>query len=170
MMAQRRRKVSARRKPKRVGRPSKLTKNVEETLCAALRAGNYIDTACDYAGIDRSTFYRWRKLAEEPGATEPLKRFGAAIRKAEADAEVYALGVVKQAMPTSWQAAMTFLERRYPHKWRRRDVQEVTGAEGGPVKVSLQELADPETRKVLGDLIERVGAARAARDRGGTRR
>jgi transposase len=160
-MAQRRRKPAAKPKPKRIGRPSKLTKKVEEALAAALRAGNYVDTACEYAGISRATFYRWLEQAEKPGATKAFRDFRDAIKKASADAEVYAVGVVKQAMPANWQAAMTFLERRYPQKWGRRDRLEHTGEDGAPVRLSLEEFADPETRKVLGDLVERVGAARA---------
>jgi transposase len=161
-MAQRRRKPAA--KPKRIGRPSKLTKKVEEALAAALRAGNYVDTACEYAGISRATFYRWLEQAEKPGATNAFRDFRDAIKKASADAEVYAVGVVKQAMPANWQAAMTFLERRYPEKWRRRDRQEVTGRDGGPVRMVTElEFADPAVREAGLQLVDTVAAAREAR-------
>jgi len=44
---------------------------------------------------------------------------------AEAEGEAYAVGVVHKAMDGNWQAAMAFLERKAPDRWRRRDLHEV---------------------------------------------
>ena len=54
------------------------------------------------------------------------KTYAAARRRAGSDsgvvrtAVVYAVAMVKKAMPDNWQAAMTFLERRYPGQFARR--------------------------------------------------
>lgn len=77
--------------------------------------------------------------------------------KAEAEAEVQALARVQVAARSAnhWQAAMTFLERRHPERWRRPSQLEVSGPGGGPVEVSTVS-AD----QLLGKLEE----LRAARD------
>jgi uncharacterized Fe-S cluster-containing radical SAM superfamily protein len=48
-----------------MGRPSKLTPEVQEKICNAIRAGNYYEAACAYAGIDYSTFRRWMIKGEK---------------------------------------------------------------------------------------------------------
>ena len=45
-----------------MARPSKLTPEVTKRLTEAIRAGNYYEAACAYAGIHYSTF---RKMAED---------------------------------------------------------------------------------------------------------
>ena len=61
----------------------------------------------------------------------------ALLEKAEAAAELEAVANVKLAGQNSWQASMTYLERKYPDRWGRRDPHrvEITGAGGGPVQV-----------------------------------
>jgi hypothetical protein len=44
-----------------------------------------------------------------------------ALQKAEAEFELTCAAIVRQAMPTNWQAAMTALERRYPQRWARHE-------------------------------------------------
>ena len=41
------------------GRPSKLSPEVQERICNAIRAGNYYRAACRYGGIDYSNFRDW---------------------------------------------------------------------------------------------------------------
>lgn len=38
--------------PRGRGRPTKLTAEVQERLTSAIRAGNFYEAACGYAGID----------------------------------------------------------------------------------------------------------------------
>ena len=102
------------------GRPCKLTPEVQTKIVAAVRAGNYARVAAQCAGIGESTFYRWLEQgeAEEEG---PFREFWEAIKAAEAEAEARAVEMVRKHMKDSWQAAMTFLERRHPDRWKRRD-------------------------------------------------
>lgn len=60
------------------------------------------------------------------------------VEKAEAEAEVQAVARVQAASrnPNHWQAAMTFLERRHPDRWRRKDATEVSGPGGSPIQVT----------------------------------
>jgi len=48
-----------------VGRPSKLTDELERRLCDALRAGNHLEVAARYAGVSRSTLHRWLAVRPE---------------------------------------------------------------------------------------------------------
>ena len=84
-------------------------------MLEALRGGNYIETAAEYAGIDDSTYRRWMQR-EEP----EFRAFRAAVKKALADAEVRNVGIVLKAAPTQWQAAAWWLERRHPSVYGRR--------------------------------------------------
>jgi len=145
-----------------VARPSKLTAETAERIVQAVRAGNYAEAAVRAAGIAPSTFYRWldRGAAEEDG---PHREFHDAVRRAEAEAEVHAVAVVRRAMSEDWRAAMAYLERRYPSRWRRHTSTELTGKDGGPIRaehaptVDLTRLTDKELR-LLEELNHRAAA------------
>ena len=48
-----------------MARPSKLTPEVTKRLTEAIRAGNYYEAACGYAGIGYSTFRVWMTKGEK---------------------------------------------------------------------------------------------------------
>lgn len=144
-----------------VGRPTKLTKDVEEMIVSAIRVGNYAVVAAQAAGVTESTFYRWLDRGEKQQRGKYCE-FRESIKRAEAEAQVYAVAIVRRQMPESWQAAMTYLERKFPQMWGRRDRHEVSGTQGGPIKITEEAFADPTTREVLHELVRRVGHARAS--------
>ncbi len=86
-----------------MARPTKYSKETEEKICSALRAGNTRKASSEYAGIDEATLWRWMQSNAS---------FANNIKKAEADAEVSAVAIIKKAMPETWQAAAWWLERR----------------------------------------------------------
>lgn len=43
------------------GRPSKLTEQLSDQLCAHLRTGHYIETACALVGLSKTSMYAWLK-------------------------------------------------------------------------------------------------------------
>ncbi len=47
-----------------MARPSKLTPEITKRLTEAIRAGNYYEAACGYAGIHYSTFRKWMQKGE----------------------------------------------------------------------------------------------------------
>lgn len=116
-----------------MARPTKLDAERQERILAAIRAGSYAEPACRAAGISESTYYRWlqRGEAEEQGIYADFVR---AVRRAEAEAEVQAVEFVQLHMPKDWRAAITFLERRYPSRWRRQTSSEISGPGGGPIE------------------------------------
>jgi hypothetical protein len=140
-----------------MARPTKLTAAVRDRLVAAIRAGNYAEAACLSAGISTSTYYRWL----ERGQLEPAgiyRELCEAVRQAEGEAEVFAVALIRRAMNDGdWRAAITFLERRYPSRWRRRTSTELTGKDGGPIetthstKLDLSGLSDEQL-----ELLEQI--------------
>ena len=119
------------------GRKPKLTKNLIENLEKALEAGNYIDTACDYVGINRGTLYRWLSEAEQKNAKPILKELSDTVRRARAVAEMRNVLRIQQAADDSWQAAAWWLERSHSKKWGRQQKVELSGADGGAINVAL---------------------------------
>jgi transposase len=120
-----------------MGRPTKLTPEVQDKIVAALRAGNYQETAAMYAGVEARTFYRWMVRGESDGVEdESYRQFRHAVEKAKADAEVRDIALIdKAAHDGSWQAAAWKLERKFPQKWGRVNRTEISGPEGKPVEV-----------------------------------
>ena len=60
------------------GRPTMLTPELREELCAHLAQGAPIKTACQAVGISKATYYSWRtrgkKARDEPPPTLELTR------------------------------------------------------------------------------------------------
>ncbi len=70
-----------------------------------------------------------------------LRQDRSATTRAEAEAELYAVGVIRDAMAHDWRAAVAYLERRHPEGWRRRERVEHTAKDEAPVSVDLPERA-----------------------------
>jgi hypothetical protein len=114
------------------------------TLVGALVSGNYLDTSCRLADIAYSGVRAWLKAAED--GDERYALVARLIRTAEAIAESEAVGMVRAAGadPRFWTAPATWLERKFPHKYGRRQddndgpkVQVIIGAAAADVKVNL---------------------------------
>ena len=120
-----------------MGRPTKLTPEVQDKIVNALRGGNYQETAAQFAGIDEATFYRWmeRGASEDEGI---YCEFRKAVERAKSQAEVRDIALIdKAAQNGSWQAAAWKLERKFPQKWGRVNRTEISGPEGKPLTVEV---------------------------------
>jgi len=153
------------------GRPAKLTPEIQEEICRVIRAGNYIETAAVYAGIEKKTLYNWMKRGREelerlknnPKARmrkseAPYVEFLHAVKKALAEAEVRDVAIIGKAAQECWQAAAWRLERRFPERWGRRlDVkQEVQGQVKIEHDIVRKIVEDPEASELAFKLFERV--------------
>lgn len=131
--------------PQSYGKPSLLEDpDKVQLLLAALQDGNYRETACRVAGIAKATFYNILKRAEQ--GEEGAKLFVDAVEKAEALAESATVHNVREAskLPQFWAAGMTWLERKSPDKWGRRQDDASTpkvivqiGVKDGDVQVQI---------------------------------
>ena len=125
-------------KPGTKGRPSKLTPEVQQRVCDAVRAGNYLEAAAAYAGITYATLRRWMERGEK-AKQGVFCDFCAAVLKAQADAEVAVVAQWRQHMPESHQACRDYLGRRFPERWGRKDQTktEITGPDGTVLVVKI---------------------------------
>jgi transposase len=109
---------------KSVGRPTKLTQELQDEIVQWLKAGNYVETVCHLVGINKSTFYDWLKQgARAKRSSNRMYQFSNAVKKAMAFSESADLALIQKAsISGTWQASAWRLERRYPQRWGRKDV------------------------------------------------
>jgi hypothetical protein len=160
--------------------PRKLNDELIDKLVELVGVGNYIEVAAAACGITGKTYYEYMKigrtLSEQYGTTDPddlpatvndydrlcLKLFGR-MTIANAQAEAFAVATVRKHMPDQWAAAMTFLERRFPGRWKRRDETTVRtpfdpagdSAEVGGID-ERRLLEDPDAIHLLHEALEKV--------------
>jgi len=132
-------------KPNKHGRPTKLTPEVHEMVVAAIRAGNYMETAAAFAGVHKATLYTWLKRGTNTKKSTVYSRFHDAIKKALAEAEVRDIQTILAAAETQWQAAAWHRERMSPNKWGRVIRSEVK-----------QEVTQGEQRTLAGKSVEEL--------------
>ena len=118
-----------------MARPTKLTPQAETVILDALRRGNTRTAAFAAAGVARSKISVW------------LARFGTfrdAVEKAEAEAEVTAVGTITDAAASgTWQASAWWLERRRHTEWGKVDRLEIEIRRTAE-RVAEQTGADPD--------------------------
>ena len=122
------------------GRPDALTPEKQERLCTAIRAGNYYQAACNYAGVHYASFRRWMAKGKKAKQGR-FRSFCEAIRKAEADAEVTIVAQWRQQIPENWQAARDFLGRRFPERWGPKEKHDLHHSGGIALEVA-EEIVD----------------------------
>lgn len=125
----------------RRGRPTKLTPELIQRVAAVVRAGNYLDTAARFCGIDKVTLWAWMKRghAQKHGLH---RDFLNALEEAQAAADVRDHALIAKAAERDWRAAVEHLRLRNQARYGVRRV-EVSGPEGKPV--SIEAHLDEET-------------------------
>jgi hypothetical protein len=99
----------ARRTPRKLGRPSLLTKEREAHFLDIVKKGNHLTTACAVVGIGVSTLYRWLDQAHQADedraegieltdAQRVYVEFRDGLALARAHAEMRAVAVIERAM------------------------------------------------------------------------
>jgi hypothetical protein len=129
------------------GRPTKFKPTVRKAILDAVKAGNRLTVAAARAGISKPLLHQWLLLAGKcrqlvdlgdtvPVALRPYVRFLAQIEKAEAEAELRSVEIIRKAAENGqWTAAAWWLERTNPEGWAKRERHEHTGANGGPIEI-----------------------------------
>ncbi len=139
-----------------------IIKRVED----AIRVGNYVEDACEYAGLSRHTLYSWMRRGREeadriaagadPNPAEAIYvNILNTIEKARAEAVVRNVTLIQNAARDgSWQAAAWWLERTRPAQYGRRLATEVSGPDGGPIVVETvpPEVLEARFAVLLGEL------------------
>jgi hypothetical protein len=130
------------------GRPTKCNDDRTAEIARLVTEGNYLSTACELNGIDRSTAEDWihrgeREEAEGLPDTESVFiRFTHAIKRANAQAEADAVALArsKNVSDRTGISVYTFLDRRFRDHWGQRqqiDVNETKSVTITHVEVCL---------------------------------
>lgn len=98
--------------PNKIGAPTKFTDEVKEKIIIAIRKGAPIEIACEYAGIDDSTYCNWQIKAKKEQIPDFVEFFEK-VKEAKGHTALMWLDKIDKAMTESWQAAAWKLERRY---------------------------------------------------------
>jgi hypothetical protein len=121
------------------GRPSIISRKLQDEICKAIRAGNYMETAAAYAGVSKDSLYEWMKRGaverrrrehwgtkKKPGTQEkrqhtlalkneqPYLEFSDAVQKALADSEVADLLTVGKAAKGGELLTVEEVEKVFP--------------------------------------------------------
>ncbi len=105
------------------GRPTKLTDDMQATICAALEAGKRLQVACAEAGITRSTLSVWRREAAK-GSARHAEFFDAVSRAWDVNEglliETVKVGDDKGVSNGPARGAQWLLERTRPKQYAQR--------------------------------------------------
>lgn len=143
-----------------MGRPSKLTPEVQAAIVKGVRAGNYPEIAAQSQGIHRATFFAWMERGRTGEA--PYSDFRDAVTRAKAWAERKMVRVVRTAAVTDSRAAEWYLERSASDRWGRRDKLTIESA----VNAELDAMLGKLEAGLSPDEYERVLAVLSGRDAG----
>lgn len=132
-----------------VGRPTKLTEEVQQKICEALEGGNFRSTSAWFAGVSYRTFKEW--MAEGKANPQgPTGAFRLAVIESEKRAEIELVKLIKQAGVKDAKHAEWLLSHRHAERW----------AEKKNVKLSGQVQTGPLSEVDSGKLAELLNAAR----------
>jgi len=102
----------------------KLSRSLITKLSKVIRKGATIDAACKASNINKSTYFRWMKDAENIDNKMAIL-FKGTVDKALAEYEMELLDNIKIHSAKSWQAGAWILERRFRNKYgKEADIQD----------------------------------------------
>ena len=118
---------------RRRGQPTKLTPERQRIILETLRVGATFEAAAGRAGVALGTIHDWRARGRGDKKDRPVTKlyadFAAAVDEALADAEIRMVATIRKAGQQHWNAVAWILERRWPDRYGRREMQrlEVSG-------------------------------------------
>jgi len=113
------------------GRPTKLTKEIQLSICDSIESGATYKDAAGMAGVGYSTFNDWMKLGREAKRKNRYSEFSEAVERSNSIVRVKMAAVIRDAaiVDKDWRAALEFNKRRDPENWG--DKQAVDHTSGG---------------------------------------
>jgi len=139
-----------------MGRPSKLTPELQEKICGYIAEGNTIENSCAAVGISSGCYRQWMIKGREQKSGKYFT-FLTAVKKAEAKAQARYVKIIHDASETTWTAAAWWLERKYPAQWGRKQRHEISGGDK-PIEIeatiSFEQIKSLEAArsKIIGDV------------------
>lgn len=165
-----------------VGRPTKLSARVHDTVVERVRAGTTLEGAAAAAGVSRSTLHSWldrgrRALAALDGDEEvsardvPYVELVRDVEQAEGEAETAAVAGILEAGERHWAALAWWLERRHPARWGRTRTDpprerpwEQGSQDASRVAAQLQLLSPEERLRLLLEVVAGESSTAVAAD------
>ena len=135
---------------------SKLTTEVQERVCNAIRSGSSLAAAAGYAGVAEASVTEWLRLGRTLSGEPKHEQFADAVDQAYAEWEVAAVGRLYQlGIEGDARSLMFLLERKLPGRWGRRERLEHANADGAPFDVRSLPMfdADKLTTEQLATLV-----------------
>jgi transposase len=124
------------------GRPTKLTDELIKKITDVIRIGVHVETAVQFAGISKETFYDW--IAKGRTRNGIHRRFSDAVIKAASEYQVRDVSAIEAAsrgelrkdamgnpipgdyvIKPDWRASAWRLERRDPATWANKSVTKI---------------------------------------------
>jgi len=139
-------------RPSKIDDPEKVARMIE-----ALKKGNHVESSCAYAGYSKHSHYRWMENAEgeEPG--NKFRDYSDAVKNAIGISEyvlVERWRTLIDNLDAPWAAIATFLERRFPDRWgKRQAIQMTTKAERPPKPEEPLPKLSKETAVAIEELL-----------------
>lgn len=97
------------------GRPTLLTRELQDGICELIRKGNRPAEAAGCFGVDQATYFRWMQRGK--AGEEPWREFRESVTTAVADAKEGLVALIRSAAekdPKNWKAAAHVLDRLDP--------------------------------------------------------
>lgn len=155
-------------KLRRGGRPSTITPELIEAICAKLRRGHSRRVAARAAGINEDTLAQWcHRGREAPEPDAPTRVLLEAVLEAEGQGIEVLEQYVLDGAEIDPHMAMRALERRSPEDWARRERVELSNSNDKPMEVDdLRRLVIERLTKYLPAPTEAAALPAAAADPG----
>lgn len=124
-----------------------MTRDVEQMILGALRAGCFLEHAAEAAGVDESTVYRHVKRSPS---------FARSVQRARAAAIVRTQTRLMQTIDSGNVSAMKFfLAVTAPARYTERQRHELVGDGGGPIMLDAANPLVQRAAKELRDALSR---------------
>jgi hypothetical protein len=142
-------------RPGRIGRPTKLTPEVQAKILDAVRNGSFFEPAAIAAGVSKDAIREWVIRGQSDmqlGRNTIFRLFINALAQAQADNETRLAGILSKGGEgkfPDWRAQAFVLERRHKERWSLPKEQ---ASQGLTLQLTNEQLA------ALSEAL-RVGAA-----------
>lgn len=140
----------------------KYSEEVHEHIVEAIKKGASRTAAFSSTGLAADSIFNWMRLAKShPERYPEYVRLLEDIEREEADVQIKMSEVVVNAAlsgnPNMWPAAMTYLERRDPENWGKRDKTTIE-ADKPLVQVNQLIVKDPDALEHSRGLLNHLAA------------
>lgn len=143
----------------KIGRPTKLTRELADSIADSIRDGAHYEAAALAAGVTRQGLHFWIQVGtrdRDQNRDTPAAYFMDAMTRAGAIAEVDAAQTLHAARKADPRLALDFLKARNPAVWRNNVRVEHDGSIAQPVELVVP--STEEARLTVARILEQAGA------------